>query len=172
VKPSQLAGLGLAVALVIAGKQAIREASAEELGWLLGPTATCVSVLTGSHFVREAGVGYIDRSITFEIAPVCAGVHFMLAAVLALALGWSRYMQTWRTMALRLVAVVGVAYLATIVINTLRIVIAIAMHAHDLGGSELHRLEGVVVYLGGLCALYAIATGRARTAAGGAPAHA
>ena len=172
MKPSQVAGLTLAAALVIFGKHAIREASAEDLGWLLAPTARCASALTGSHFVREAGVGYIDRSITFEIAPVCAGVHFMLASILVLALGWSRHMQTWRTMAQRLVGTVGVAYLATIVINTLRIVIAIGMHAHDLGGGELHRLEGVLVYLGGLCALYAIATGRARTPASRAPAHA
>ena len=172
MKPSQLAGIALAVALVIAGKHAIREASADELGWLLAPTARCVSALTGSHFVREAGVGYIDRSITVEIASVCAGVHFMLAAILALALGWYRHMQSWRTMAQRLVGVVAVAYLATILINTLRIVTAIAMHAHDLGGSELHRLEGVLVYLGGLCALYAIATGRARTASLGGPADA
>jgi exosortase K len=168
VKYSQLAGLAIAIALVVVGKHAIREASAEDLGWLLAPTAKCVSVLTDSHFVREAGVGYIDRSLTFEIAPVCAGVHFMLAAILALAVGWRRHMQTWRAMATRMVGVVLLAYGATIVVNTLRIVTAVAMHAHDLSGGELHRLEGVLVYLGGLCALYAVATRPAR----GEPAHA
>ncbi len=160
MKKSQLGGLGIAVALVVLGKHYIRDASAEDLGWLLAPTAKCVSVLTGSHFVREAGVGYIDRCITFEIAPVCAGVHFMLAAILALAIGWRHHMITWRAMGYRLATLVAVAYVATIVINTLRIVIAISMHTHDLSGSELHRMEGVLVYLGGLCALYAIANQR------------
>ncbi len=157
MKRSQIAGLGIAALVVVLGKSFIRAASAEDLGWLLAPTARCVSVLTGSHFVREAGIGYIDREIAFEIAPVCAGVHFMLAAILALAIGWRGAMQTWRSMATRIAMTVGIAYIATIVINTLRIAIAIAMHAHDVSGSELHRIEGVLVYLGGLCALYAIA---------------
>jgi exosortase K len=157
VKKPQVFGLVLAAVIVIAGKQYFREASADDLHWLLAPTARCVSVLTGTHFVREAGAGYIDRSVTFEIAPVCSGLQFMLAAILALSIGWLSGMQSWKAAAKRVVVAVGAAYVATIVVNTLRISIALRMHAHDLSGSELHRLEGVVVYLGGLCALYAMA---------------
>jgi exosortase K len=157
VKKPQVFGLVLAAMIVIAGKQYFREASADDLHWLLAPTARCVSVLTGTHFVREAGAGYIDRSVTFEIAPVCSGLQFMLAAILALSIGWLSGMQSWKAAAKRVVVAVGAAYVATIVVNTLRISIALRMHAHDLSGSELHRLEGVVVYLGGLCALYAMA---------------
>jgi exosortase K len=157
VKKPQVAGFVLAVALVVAGKQYFREASAADLGWLLAPTAKCVSVLTGTHFVAEAGVGYIDRAVSFEIAPVCSGLQFLLAAILALAIGWLPGMVTWRAMAKRLAVAVGAAFVATIVVNTLRIAIAIRMHTHDLSGSELHRMEGVIVYLGGLCALYALA---------------
>jgi exosortase K len=157
VKKPQLFGLLLAVAIVVAGKQYFREASADDLRWLLAPTAKCVSVLTGTHFVREAGVGYIDRSVTFEIAPVCSGLQFMLAAILALSIGWLSGMQSWKGAVKRVAVAVAAAYAATIVVNTLRIAIALRMHAHDLSGSELHRLEGIVVYLGGLCALYALA---------------
>ncbi len=157
MKRPQLAGALIAVALVIAGKQYFRDATAGDLGWLLAPTATCVSAVTGSHFVAEAGVGYTDRAVGFEIAPVCAGLQFMLAAILALVIGWLPGMVTWRTMARRLAAAVVAAYAATIVVNTLRIAIAIRLHAHHLGGEDLHRLEGVIVYLGGLCALYALA---------------
>ncbi|MEP6861341.1 MAG: exosortase K [Deltaproteobacteria bacterium] len=153
----QVFGLALAVAIVVAGKHYFREASAEDLRWLLAPTAKCVSVLTGTHFVREAGAGYVDRAVTFEIAPVCSGLQFMLAAVLSLSIGWLSGMQSWKAAAKRVAVAVGAAYVATIVVNTLRIAIALRMHAHDLSGSELHRLEGVVVYLGGLCALYAMA---------------
>jgi exosortase/archaeosortase family protein len=71
-------------------------------------------------------------------------------------------MRTGRGVAKRLAVAAGVAYMATLVINTIRIAIAIAMHRGtiDLGGwdkAELHRIEGIVVYLGGLCALYALA---------------
>jgi len=157
VKKAQWFGLVLATIIVVAGKQYFREASAENLRWLLAPTAKCVSVLTGTHFVREAGVGYIDRSVTFEIAPVCSGLQFMLAAILALSIGWLSGMQSWKGAVKRVAVAVGAAYAATIVVNTLRIAIALRMHAHDLSGSELHRLEGIAVYLGGLCALYALA---------------
>ena len=157
MKKAQWFGLVLATIIVVAGKQYFREASAENLRWLLAPTAKCVSVLTGTHFVREAGVGYIDRSVTFEIAPVCSGLQFMLAAILAVSIGWLSGMQSWKGAVKRVAVAVGAAYAATIVVNTLRIAIALRMHAHDLSGSELHRLEGIAVYLGGLCALYALA---------------
>jgi exosortase K len=153
VKKPQLAGLAIAVVLVIVGKQYFRTATADDLRWLLAPTAKCVSVLTGSHFVHTTGVGYVDRDVHFVIAPVCAGLNFMLAAILALALGWFAGMQSWRALGERVVAVVGVAYAATIIVNTLRISLSIETHA----GGELHRIEGVLVYLGGLCAVYGAA---------------
>lgn len=153
MKKPQLVGLAVALAIVVVGKQYFRSASADDLRWLLAPTARCVSVLTHSHFTHTVGLGYVDRDVNFVIAPVCAGLNFMLAAVLALTLGWFAGMQSWRAMAERLVAIVGLAYAATIVVNTLRISLSIETHA----GGELHRLEGVIVYLGGLCALYAAA---------------
>ena len=153
MKKSQLAGLAIALAIVVAGKQYFRSATADDLRWLLAPTAKCVSVLTRWHFTHEVGLGYVDRDVNFVIAPVCAGLNFMLAAILALSLGWFAGMQSWRATAERLVAIVGLAYAATIVVNTLRISLSIETHANG----ELHRIEGVIVYLGGLCALYALA---------------
>ncbi|MEO8841513.1 MAG: exosortase K [Kofleriaceae bacterium] len=153
MKKPQLAGLAIALAIVVAGKQYFRSASADDLRWLLAPTARCVSVLTRTHFTHAVGLGYVDRDVNFVIAPVCAGLNFMLAAILALTFGWCAGMQSWRAAAERLVAIIGLAYAATIVVNTLRISLSIETHA----GGELHRIEGVVVYLGGLCALYAAA---------------
>ncbi len=154
---AQLSGLAIAIALVVAGKHYYRDASAEDLRWLLAPTAKMVSIVTNTHFVAEAGVGWIDRDVAFEIAPVCAGLNFALAAFLALTLGWFAGMRTWSGMMRRLGAAVAIAYAATLVVNTIRIAIAIRMHQHEMGGGELHRMEGIVVYLGGLCALYAAA---------------
>jgi exosortase/archaeosortase family protein len=62
----------------------------------------------------------------------------------------------------RLAGAAALAYVATLVVNTIRIAIAIAMHRGtiDLGGydrGDAHRIEGIVIYLGGLCALYALA---------------
>jgi exosortase K len=158
----QIAAVCAALALVVAGKQFYRTASADELGWLLAPTAGLTGLVSGGDFVREAGAGWIDRDLRFLIAPACAGLHFALAAFLALALGALPAMRTARAAAGWLIGAAALAYAATLVVNTARIAIAIGMHRGTIDTRgydrvELHRLEGIVVYLGGLCALYALA---------------
>jgi exosortase K len=162
MKRWQLIGLALALAVVIAGKHAYRTATADELRFLLAPTARLVSLTTGTHFAYEAGAGWLDRDVTFLIAPVCAGGNFALAAFLALALGGLPGIISAGAVARRLATAAAAAYAATLVVNTVRIAIAIEMHrgAIDLGDvdrAEAHRIEGIIVYLGGLCALYALA---------------
>jgi exosortase K len=156
------AALVAVLALVVAGKLHYSAASPGELRWILAPTAGMVSAVTGGNFAYEAGVGWVDREATFIIAPACAGVNFALAAFLALTLGWLAGMRTWRAAALRLAVAAALAYGATLIVNTLRIALAIALHrgAIDLRGldrAEVHRAEGILVYLCGLCALYALA---------------
>lgn len=158
----RIAAAIVALAVVVLGKQYYRDASAYDLRWILAPTAKLVSWGSGGNFVYEAGPGWVDPHIRFIIAPPCAGLNFALAAFLALALGALPSMTTARGTAVRLAGAAVVAYVATLVINTTRIVIAIAMHEGtiDVGGydrAELHRIEGIVVYLGGLCVLYGIA---------------
>jgi exosortase K len=155
-----LAALAVAAAVVAAGKQYYRAASADELGWILAPTARLVSAVSGGHFVYEAGVGWVDRAATFIIAPACAGLNFAMAAFLALTLGWLGGMRGLRGTAARLAAAAALAYAATLIVNTARIALAIALHKGtidlgDLDRAEVHRVEGIIVYLGGLCALYA-----------------
>jgi exosortase K len=158
----RVAGVLVALAIVIAGKQLYRDATANELIFVLAPTAKIVSWITGGHFVYEAGPGWIDPDIGFIIAAPCAGVNFALAAFLALALGSVAAMTSFRAAALRLGGAAALAYLATLIVNTIRIAIAVEMHrgALEVGGldrGELHRIEGIFVYLGGLLGLYAFA---------------
>lgn len=160
----QLVGVALALAVVVAGKQLYRTATAADLAFILAPTAQLVSWVSGGNFVYELGPGWVDPHIGFIIAPACSGVNFALAAFLALSLGsWSQ-MTSPRGVASRIAIAAALAYLATLVVNTIRIAIAIAMHRGtiDIGGwdrEELHRIEGIVVYLAGLLAVYAIARG-------------
>ena len=69
----RLAGIAVALLVIVAGKQFYRTASADELRWILAPTAQLVSWTTGGDFVYEAGPGWVDASIGFIIAPPCAG---------------------------------------------------------------------------------------------------
>ena len=153
MKKPQVVALVATLALVVLGKQYFRSATADDLRWLLAPTAKCVSVLTRTHFTFLPGAGYADRDVHFLIAPVCAGLHFMLAAVLVLVLAWFGGLQGWRAVVERVGLAVVVAYVATIVFNTLRIALSLELHA----GGTLHEALGIVVYFAGLCALYAAA---------------
>lgn len=158
----RIAGLAVVIAVVIVGKQYYRDASAADLRWILAPTAQLVSWTSGGDFVYEAGPGWVDPVIGFIIAPPCAGVNFALAAFLALALGGVMGMTSLRSTAARLAFAASLAYVATLVVNTLRITIAVAMHRGtiNIGGldrADAHQIEGIVVYLGGLIALYALA---------------
>lgn len=157
----RIAAVAVALAVIVAGKQFYRDASPGELRFILAPTAQLVSWLSGHDFVYEAGQGWMNTDIMFVIAPACAGLNFALAAFLALMLGALPGMTSWRATGTRIAFAATLAYAATLVVNTTRIVIAIAMHRGtiDISGdrAELHRIEGIVVYLGGLCALYAFA---------------
>lgn len=158
LRRTQVVALVAAAIVVIAGKEYYRTASAADLRWILAPTAHVASWLGFGHFTFDAQLGYLDRDLGFAIAPPCAGLHFALAAFVALTIGWLGAMTNWRAMATHLAAAAALAYLATFIINTVRILIAIRMHRMDLADrEEMHRLEGIVVYLGGLCALYALA---------------
>ncbi len=158
----QIIGVAITLAIVIVGKQFYRSATAADLTFILAPTAQLVSWTSGGNFVYEAGPGWVDPNLRFIIAPECAGVNFALAAFLALALGSLMKMTSLPTTAARLGIALGLAYVATLVINTLRITFAIGMRGVSLRGldhAELHRLEGIVVYLCGLLVLYAMAVG-------------
>ena len=99
---AQIVYVAVVLAVVIAGKQYYREATAADLRWILAPTAQLVSWTTGGDFVYEAGPGWVDPQIGFIIAPPCAGVNFALAAFLALALGGLVSVTSARAVALRL----------------------------------------------------------------------
>lgn len=158
MKRTQVAALAVAAVVVVVGKEYYRAASAADLRWILAPTAHVATWLGAGHFSFDPQLGYVDRDLGFAIAPPCAGLHFALAAFVALTIGWLGAMRDWRATAKHLAAALALAYLATFIINTIRIVIAIRMHRMDLADrEEMHRLEGIVVYLGGLCALYALA---------------
>jgi exosortase K len=155
VKKWQIIALVAAAAIVFAGKEYYRTASPGDLRWILAPTAHAVTALGFGRFAFDAQLGYVDPAQSFAIAPACAGLHFALSAFLALVVGGLAGMRDARSTAARLAFAVAAAYVATIVVNTVRIAIALAMRRPDL-----HQMEGTLVYLGGLVVLYALARRR------------
>ncbi|MEP7074233.1 MAG: exosortase K [Acidobacteriota bacterium] len=134
-------------------------ANANDLRWILAPTAWLVSLVTGMTFQFEPYGGYLSFDRTFLIAPACSGVNFLVISFLVLTLGklWRRSPHAFRWPFLP--AAVSIGYLSTIIANTARISAAILLRPFTSGltwidPEEVHRLEGIIIYFGFLILVF------------------
>ena len=151
----------LAVAAVIAWglKRHYAEARADDLGWILGPTAGLVGIMTDTAFARVPGEGYFSRDHLFLIEKSCAGINFMIAAFGMLTFALLHRVGPGISAGLVLAVSLLASYSAAVVINAVRITIAMWLAAHPVALStftaqDVHRFEGITVYFGGLVLLY------------------
>jgi exosortase K len=149
-------------ALVIWGmKRHYADARADDLTWILSPTTQLVGVMTGATFAWQPGEGYFSRDQLFLIEKSCAGINFMVAAfgmlMLVLVHRVGSGMSAVRVVGVSLLA----SYGAAVVINTMRITIAMWLADHPIALSTfsaagVHRVEGIAVYFAGLVLLYEV----------------
>jgi len=134
-------------------------ASANQLRWILAPTAALVELASGTSFEFESHAGYISRDRSFLIAPSCAGINFLITAFLMLSarklLREGSQEKAWGFIP----AAALTAYLVTLVANTARIALALRpgrlSEISSLSSDQLHRAEGIFVYFGFLLLLFA-----------------
>ena len=108
-------GILLLVALAMWGmKRYYAEAPVDELQWILGPTATLVTALTGVPFEWEPGQGYLSRERFFLIEKACAGINFMIAAFGMVAFVRGRRVRSCRAAAGVLLMCVLASYSAAV----------------------------------------------------------
>jgi exosortase K len=140
-------------------KRFYSDARADDLWWVLSPTARLAGVAAGTTFTIEPGEGYVSRERLFLIEKSCAGINFMIAAfgmvVFALFHRVASAASGVRVVVVSLIA----SYLAAVLVNTARIVIAMWLAAQSvawstLSAADVHRIEGIAVYFGGLVLLY------------------
>jgi exosortase K len=148
------------VALVAYGlKRHYADASTDALSWMLTPTAHLVSAVTGIAFTAVPGEGYFSTEHMFLIEKACAGVNFMIAAFAMVAFALLHRIHSLRSGAAVVAVSLAASYIAAVIVNTVRIAIALWLAVHpvtfgSLTAADLHRLEGIVVYFGGLLLLY------------------
>lgn len=161
--PNRKAAVQLVIVLTaaVALKQFYSTASANDLQWILWPTARLTELVTGTRFTFESYSGYMSADRSFLIASACAGVNFLIAAFLMLTLRklWVARDKgvSWRYFSFAIV----LAFAATIVANTVRISSALWLNASrpSLGGldrDEVHRLDGIFIYFGCLLLLFVV----------------
>lgn len=153
----------LCAALMIAWalKRHYSDARADDLLWIMTPTARLVGVVSGVPFVWQPGEGYFSRERRFLIEKSCAGVNFMIAAFVMLVCALFRRARSLRAASPLLGISLVAAYVAAILVNAIRIAIAMWLAAHPallsaFTPSAVHRVEGIVVYFGGLVVLFEI----------------
>ena len=151
----------LAVAVLIAWslKRHYADARADDLWWILSPVARLVGVMTRTSFALQPGEGYFSRDRLFLIEKSCAGINFMIAAfgmlMLALLHRVGSRFSAARVLSVSLLA----SYSAAVLVNAVRIAIAMWLAAHPaalstFSAADVHRVEGITVYFGGLVLLY------------------
>jgi exosortase K len=148
-------------------------AGAGDLGWVLAPTCWLAAHLGGIDLVPESGAGYISHGRHLVVGPACAGLNFLVIAFAALFFSLAHHQRGARRRAGWLLASLALAYVATVLTNTVRVVLAARLYELDLYGSlvtpaRLHRLMGTVLYVASLLGLYTVAE---RLVDGGAPAQ-
>jgi len=156
--------LVLAVAVLIAWglKRHYADARADDLGWILSPTARLVGVMTGTTFTLQPGEGYFSHDRLFLIEKPCAGINFMVAAFGMLMLALLHRAGSGVSAARVLGASLLASYSAAVLVNAVRIAIAMWLAAHPVAlstfsAADVHRFEGITVYFGGLVLLYELA---------------
>lgn len=158
---------GAAVLAAYGLKLGYSRASAEDLSWILVPTARAVGLLRGETLMMLPGRGWAPPDGSYVIAPACAGVNFMILVLTVSVLGFAHRLHSpGRRFAWWLASLTG-AWGITVVVNTLRILAAVELYHRDpvvgLTPEQAHRLLGIVVYLG---ALWGVFQGLDRLAAG------
>lgn len=158
--------------LIVGIKYFFKNAGSDELRWLLAPTTRLVTLLCGIPFAYVPNAGYVNHSLRFLIAPSCCGIQFMLITMVMLIFSFIHRMGNERgalnkqkKLCWMLASIVS-AYLLTVLVNAMRIVLAIDipafLEATKLQGlcgtpEQLHTTIGVCVYFTSLLAIYHIA---------------
>jgi exosortase K len=152
----------VAAALLIAWglKRHYADAVADDLVWILTPTAQLAGVMTQTTFEMQPGEGYLSRERLFLIEKSCAGVNFAIAAFGMLVITRLRRVESAFSTVQVLVGTLLVSYAATVLVNAARIAIAMWLADHlqaTISAADVHRIEGIVVYFGGLVMLHELA---------------
>ena len=137
-------------------KDFYRQAGSEQLAWIIGPTAWVAERFSGLSFTPESGYGWVDAAHNVVIAPVCAGVNFMIIAfcMSAFQVLWKKRSPHALTIGIILAGLAS--YLLTIFANAVRIILSVTLFSLDIYNQWLtpdmvHRVAGIVVYYLLLC---------------------
>ena len=145
VRLNRLLGTLVALLLMMAFKRHFSAAAANQLSWILAPTARLMEWLTLARPVWESGVGYTDFSRGIIIAPACAGINFMIMVFGLAAFYGLVQIRRLAPLLIWLALSLAVAYGLALMVNTLRIALSMWLYRADIYSAwitprRVHRL--------------------------------
>jgi exosortase K len=156
--PHKLIYLGFMGLLVYAIKRWYSHASVDDMQWMLRPLAGLLDVLLPGRFELQASGEWIHHDWKIILVKGCSGINFFLMSLIGYAMVFSgRAMLSPQPSSLKVCLQVVLALLAawitTLLVNTLRILLAMSFVRHHaladwtgLDSESLHRLAGLLVY--------------------------
>ena len=136
---TKLCVLAVAAVVVWGLKRHYADARADDLWWILRPTAGLVGIVTGTTFIAVPGEGYLSHERLFLIEKSCAGINFMIAAFGMLVFALFHRVESGVSGAGVLAASLLASYGAAVLVNATRITIAMWLAAHPIAGSTFTR---------------------------------
>jgi len=159
---SKLCVLAVAALVVWGMKRHYADAGADDLWWILSPTAQVVATVTSTAFVAVPSEGYVSYERLVVIEKSCAGINFLVAAFGMLTVALLHRVRSGFSGLCVIAVSLSAGYLAAVFVNATRITIALWLADRPsavlaLGPSQVHRLEGIVMYFAGLVLLSELA---------------
>lgn len=153
----------LTISIVFILRYFSKTTDSDVINWMLAPTVRWVSILSGVSFEYLPHQGYAIHSYYFLVAPSCSGIRFMMIAFLMLTVSSLHRFEKKRNGYLWFGFSIVFSYIATILVNGIRIIASIHLpillkRAGLLNGwltqDRLHTLIGTAVYFSSLCIIY------------------
>ena len=141
----------IVAAVVLLLKHHYSIASASDLDWMFRPLSVLLEWFTGHAFYRDSNHEWVSGSADVRLVKACAGINFMLMSFMAYA--WTLRPGCCRAVAARswiakgavlLGAAIIAAWMTSLLANSLRIIVAMALTSN---GAGLHRLIGMLIYV-------------------------
>jgi exosortase K len=134
-------------------------ADSDNLMWILRPTAGLVECVSTIDFGEEEKTGFVSRERGVIIAPSCAGVNFFIVAFCVVAFYALQHHGRLTLKIIWLAITIATTYLATIFVNTIRILTSIYLYERFIYSvwitpERVHRLAGTLLYFFFLYILY------------------
>ena len=150
--PSRKAIMVIIVLVVaVAAKFFYRSAGDTNLEWLLAPTAFLVEGISGIAFDNEPGLGWVNGNYGVTIAPSCSGMNYLIILFCMSSLPAALRLKSLKSLSCWIVLSALAAYGFTLIVNSLRIWLAIVLYGVDIYSASLtvesvHRVAGVLIY--------------------------